>query len=64
MQMKTELTFTVKFPGCVFVLKAAVNDVFRQDRLTAEFTVTFCPRVDMFSSKGQYGQYTPSQQNM
>ena len=45
------------------MLKVAVNDVFTQDKLSAEFNVTFCPMVEMFSSKGQSGQYTPSQQN-
>ena len=45
------------------MLKVAVNDVFTQDKLSAEFKVTFCPRVEMFSSSGQSGQYTPSQQN-
>ena len=58
-----QLTFTVTFPGCLFVLKTDVNDVFIQDKLTAEFTVTFCPRVETFNSNGQSGQYTPSQQN-
>ena len=47
----------------MFVLKVAVNDVFTQDKLSAEFTVTFCPRVEIFSSNGQLGQYTPSQNN-
>ena len=45
------------------MLKVAVNDVFMQDKLSAEFTVTFCPRVEMFSTNGQSGQYTPSQHN-
>ena len=57
------LTFTVEIPGCMLLLKVAVNDVFTQDKLSAEFTVTFCPRVEMFNSIGQSGQYTPSQQN-
>ena len=58
-----QLTLIAKFPGCLSVLKVAVNDVFTQDKLTAEFTDTFCPIVEIFSSKGQSGQYTPSQQN-
>lgn len=58
-----QLTLIAEFPGCLFVLKVAVNDVFTQEKLSTEFTVTFCPRVDMFSSSGQSGQYTPSQQN-
>ena len=45
------------------MLKVAVNDLFTQDKLSAEFNVAFCPRVEMFSSNGQSGQYTPSQQN-
>jgi len=45
------------------VLKVAVNDLFTQDKLSAEFNVAFCLRVEMFSSNGQSGQYTPSQQN-
>jgi len=57
------MTFTVEIAGCVSVLKAAVNDLFTQDKLSADFNVTFCPRVEMFSSSGQSGQYTPSQQN-
>ena len=57
------LTFIVKLPGCISVLKVAVNGVLTQDKLTAESTDTICPRAEIFSSKGQSGQYTPSQQN-
>ena len=45
------------------MLKVVVNDVFTQNKLSAEFNVTVCPRAEMFSSNGQSGQYTPSQQN-
>ena len=45
------------------MLKVVVNDVFTHNKLSAEFNVTFCSRVEMFSSTGQSGQYTPSQQN-
>ena len=61
--MRLKLTFIADSPGCPSVLKVAVNDVFIQKKLSAEFTVTFCPRVEIFSSNGQSGQYTPSQQN-
>ena len=50
------LTFIAEFPGCLSVLKVAMNDVFTQDKFSAEFTVTCCPRVEMFSSNGQSGQ--------
>ena len=58
-----QLTLIAEFPVCLSVLKVAVNDVFTQEKLSAEFNVTFCPRVEMFSCSGQSGQYTPSQQN-